>query len=577
VPRKIASRGFHAIPADMLPLRPRANRRNVWHFTQEVLSAIGVAQDRPGTYLCWLSCFSCNPDAIIYHRARHELEGEPFCFLEIDSHTADAGIDTRIGAFLDIVEARRRGAPSCAGLGRDFAGDIDYSGREPRIHTAGGRTLSFADPSVTHVLLADTSEITSRMFQALYRSRGWKVLTTPFTDAGTLQAARRVCSGRECLPFLAMVGKMVLYLETRPAGEVTLFHVLEQEGPCQVGSWVDAIRLIFQRLGAPDAFPVWPNIDNNYLGGGEVVAVMAAAAGIVGDLFGEARSALRCLAVDKAAALGVLDRLEDQLFLAARRGLVPLELEMRRISRMLARIPLKGRLADAPKVLLFSGINRIFVDRPVREFFEQRGILAKTGDVGEFFCFYETEPVVRRGLALGRTTPAAQFALGTLAAGLLRNPTKQPRFQAARAAVHVMSIEMLDHRWRGIMAGSGLIFGPDIHYRQLLEAGHRLVSIDGWTEAPCTAGRYTLSLAEGVFDGYINIGAFNCAPAGTATAVTHGPAMQSRLPYAVIESDGAAITSGQLRQLEVVAAQCREHKERTQCEQTAEGLLPALA
>ena len=44
----------------------------------------------------------------MYHWIRQELEGRTFCYLEIDSHTAHAGFETRVGAFLDIVEERRR-------------------------------------------------------------------------------------------------------------------------------------------------------------------------------------------------------------------------------------------------------------------------------------------------------------------------------------------------------------------------------------------------------------------------------------------------------------------------------------
>ena len=39
---------------------------------------------------------------------RDELEGYTFCYLEIDSHTAHAGFDTRVGAFLDIIEERHK-------------------------------------------------------------------------------------------------------------------------------------------------------------------------------------------------------------------------------------------------------------------------------------------------------------------------------------------------------------------------------------------------------------------------------------------------------------------------------------
>ncbi|MFX1481500.1 MAG: hypothetical protein ACFFCI_25760, partial [Promethearchaeota archaeon] len=54
------------------------------------------------------SCFSCGPDGTMYHQFRQQLEGHTFCYLEIDSHTAHAGFETRVGAFLDIIEERNR-------------------------------------------------------------------------------------------------------------------------------------------------------------------------------------------------------------------------------------------------------------------------------------------------------------------------------------------------------------------------------------------------------------------------------------------------------------------------------------
>ncbi|PIP06401.1 MAG: hypothetical protein COX52_07475 [Syntrophobacterales bacterium CG23_combo_of_CG06-09_8_20_14_all_48_27] len=109
LPRKIASRGYHVIPADMLP--PSANSchpRNVWHYTQQITDAIAYVKKFPNLYLSFVSCFSCGPDASIYYLIREELAGDTFCYLEIDSHTAHAGFETRVGAFLDIVEERRR-------------------------------------------------------------------------------------------------------------------------------------------------------------------------------------------------------------------------------------------------------------------------------------------------------------------------------------------------------------------------------------------------------------------------------------------------------------------------------------
>jgi hypothetical protein len=91
--------------------------------------------------------------------------------------------------------------------------------------------------------------------------------------------------------------------------------------------------------------------------------------------------------------------------------------------------------------------------------------------------------------------------------------------------------------------------------------GHKRISMNGYTEAPMTIGRYATLLASGAFDGYVNISAFNCAPANTASAVIHALSLRTDTPYAVIESDGDSITGGQMRQLETVAVQCRRRRE----------------
>ncbi|MBF0226446.1 MAG: hypothetical protein HQK76_13405 [Desulfobacterales bacterium] len=107
--RKISSRGYHVIPADMVPeFNFQKNNRNMWYVTQQIMNGVFYAKNNPDVYVCMVSCFSCAPDASMCHIIRRELSGETFCYLEIDSHTAHAGFETRVGAFLDIIEEKRR-------------------------------------------------------------------------------------------------------------------------------------------------------------------------------------------------------------------------------------------------------------------------------------------------------------------------------------------------------------------------------------------------------------------------------------------------------------------------------------
>jgi predicted CoA-substrate-specific enzyme activase len=110
LPRKIISRGYNVIPLDLLPQLNNniGQTSNVWTYTQQIYNCLSYVKENPNMYVCFMSCFSCGPDSIAYHLFRNELEGSLFCYLEIDSHTAHAGFDTRVGAFLDIIEERQK-------------------------------------------------------------------------------------------------------------------------------------------------------------------------------------------------------------------------------------------------------------------------------------------------------------------------------------------------------------------------------------------------------------------------------------------------------------------------------------
>ena len=532
VPRKIATRGFTVIPGDGLAAVPPPNEHDVWHFTQDVMAAVDYARGHADRYVCDISCFSCGPDAILHHRLRTQLEGQPYCFLEIDSHTAHAGIETRIGAFLDIIEARRRCQvlPVRSVEKRAMPARLIEEHGHTSILTGRGQRLGMDAPEVVHVALCDGDPFISDMMAAFYASIGWHMVRTFNTSAEILRCARKVCSGRECLPFLSMIGKVVRYLETRTPGEVTVFHLLEQEGPCQIGGWYDAAPILFERLGEENALVAWPTVKNNYLGQGDRFGAMKVAALILSDILAEMRSSLGCLAKEPTAALALLHDLKSELITASRSGLLAIEHVLRAGARRLAQVPLREPVEDTPRVLLFGGINRVFVDGPVRDFFEQRGILTKTTEWSEFMCFIEGEDIVRLGFSQGHLAPAAQCSMPVLLQELFQAEDKSAAVRAVRARIHIGYIEMLDRRWRRIAAESGLLFNPYVSFGEVQAEGHQRISLNGFTEAPMTVGRYAALLRSGGFDGYVNIGAFNCGPTNTASAVIHSLSLRTDTP-----------------------------------------------
>lgn len=563
IPRKIATRGFTVIPGDAITVEAPPNEHDVWHFTQDVMAAVEYSRQHPDRYICDISCFSCGPDAIMQHRLRHELEGQPFCFLEIDSHTAHAGIETRIGAFLDIIEARHQGqvVRESSTEQRPVLARIEQEDGHPIIVSGTGRRLALNAPEVVHAFLSDGDPFVSYMMAGYYAASGWRVAELPNTSAEILRSARKVCSGRECLPFLSMIGKVVSYLEKRLPGEVTVFHLLELQAPCQLGAWYDAAPIMLEQLGEENALVVWPTPGNNHLDLPARFSAMKAAALVASDILAEMRSSLMCLAKDPGAAQASLRDFKQDLITASSIGLLAVERALRNGAEKLAEVPLRKPIGETPRVLLFGGISRVFVGAPVTRFFEERGILIKTTEWSEFMCVLAAQDIVPLGFSEGYLEPDSQCSLSALLVDLLRSSERNAAARAMKARISIAFVEALDQRWRQIAGESGLLFSPYVGFGQVQTEGHQRISVNGLTEAPFTIGRYTAMMRSGEFDGFVNIGVFNCAPANTASAVIQSLSLQSDTPYAIIEADGDPLTASQLSQLETLAAQCRRRRE----------------
>lgn len=78
-------------------------------FWEAFIRVLGVAlhlqDDVDG--MIYLSSFSCGPDAFIVEMLKQYVKGIPILVLKLDEHRGEAGFETRIEAFADLLEKRR--------------------------------------------------------------------------------------------------------------------------------------------------------------------------------------------------------------------------------------------------------------------------------------------------------------------------------------------------------------------------------------------------------------------------------------------------------------------------------------
>ena len=88
------------------------DKKMFWSFGRKLLgTAMYLADNKGVDGVIYLSSFGCGIDSIIQDlfERKSRREGKiPFLLLTIDEHTGEAGINTRIEAFLDMIEWRKK-------------------------------------------------------------------------------------------------------------------------------------------------------------------------------------------------------------------------------------------------------------------------------------------------------------------------------------------------------------------------------------------------------------------------------------------------------------------------------------
>jgi predicted CoA-substrate-specific enzyme activase len=114
LPRKLSELGVKAIPMDMLDLdeaqlgHKSLHKQVYWSYGQKILRAAEIIRDDPRLFGIYLSNFSCGPDSFLMTFFKDIMGDKPCLQLEIDEHSADAGVITRLEAFLESLKNYRR-------------------------------------------------------------------------------------------------------------------------------------------------------------------------------------------------------------------------------------------------------------------------------------------------------------------------------------------------------------------------------------------------------------------------------------------------------------------------------------
>jgi predicted CoA-substrate-specific enzyme activase len=237
------------IPIDFLPL----SKENIfndysmmyWPNGRNILAAARIVSRDNRLHAVYLGNFRCGPDSFLTHFVREELKGKPYLQLEVDEHSADAGMITRCEAFLDSLRSSK-----------------DRKKQEEEGIRPGSMRNKLDESRVLYIpYMVDHAYILA----AASRHFGIDARVLPPADERTLELGRRYTSSKECYPLIVTTGDFLKkILEPGFEPEKSSFFMPDHNGPCRFGQYNRLQRIIFNQLGYRNVEIISPGNDNSY-------------------------------------------------------------------------------------------------------------------------------------------------------------------------------------------------------------------------------------------------------------------------------------------------------------------------
>ncbi|MDX1797228.1 MAG: hypothetical protein R3255_01150 [Candidatus Lokiarchaeia archaeon] len=435
-----------------------------------------------------------------------------------------------------------------------------FSDDHKHIIDSDGQEVGFDDPRVVYVNPEPRNSYGRQLVINLFEKYNRKIRISTETDASVLQYAKKLCSGRECLASVAIAGAVLKDInEYISEDEITIYRTpIDNHGPCQNGAWPVLWETFAKTLNLKNAiFCAFPKYTNNYLGLNRDLLAWENIYFIIGQYIIEARNALQCVARRRNIALHLFEDITNEFIDNLKKEKNTLNIGLMKWAKEVARIPIKATIEETPKVLIFGGLNLMFDHYSIEEFFLEKGIIPKVADIVESMSLILAESTIRYGFKKGYITPKEQFNKHLLD---FPDLDEIDRREALRVKRNIKALQFLDSQCkiiRRLMSKSGLLFDKFIEFIDLFEEGNKYVSANSLSETPVITGRFLHSIKEGIYDGLINLGTFNCQPAMNSQAIIRPLANKSNIPYAAIDCEGPWISTNQRRLLETIAIQAK--------------------
>lgn len=218
--------GVLAIPQKFLPLPDAADESALpWKFSGDIERAVAGLERADGIHPVVVSSFGCGPDAFTFKQIEPLLARKAHLILEFDEHRGEAGLVTRIEAFLDQLDARR--PPEIA-----FPA---ANGAEPAVPPPG---------SIVHIPYFSDH---AHAYAGLLRLSGCTTRILPPPTQHVRVLGERHSIGKECHAYSMLAGDLLE--SSRISRAKSFFFFPGTSLPCLLHEYGRGMRMLLRKLG----------------------------------------------------------------------------------------------------------------------------------------------------------------------------------------------------------------------------------------------------------------------------------------------------------------------------------------
>ncbi|MHB0999799.1 MAG: acyl-CoA dehydratase activase-related protein [Armatimonadota bacterium] len=207
----------------------------MWSFEARMLgAAIYLLREHLIDKLILVGSFECGPESIIesYIESEAEHQGIPFLLLTVDEQTGEAGLITRIEAFMD-TSSGINATPIQGSKGGSLTVDTAKPVFSPTT-IKNGMVVGF--PSMGYIDIA---------IRSMLQDCGTECIKTPAISKHTIELGSELAPEFVCFPLTATMGQMRELLD---AGANTLFMV-GGKGRCRLGWYAQVEEQLLRKAG----------------------------------------------------------------------------------------------------------------------------------------------------------------------------------------------------------------------------------------------------------------------------------------------------------------------------------------